>query len=201
MIVTKEWTLCLANCFALSNVATVKCVTIHCDGACEGNPGPGGWAAVLEYGGQRKEISGSEPATTNNRMELTAAIEGLRALRDRCEVQFFTDSEYVQAGITKGVPYWKRNHWRTAGKSPVKNKDLWIELDRLASGHTIVWKWLKGHAGHTENERCDLLARSAIVELRKKYSREQLATFLNEFKTNRENEESARLSAQPSLFT
>jgi ribonuclease HI len=174
---------------------------IHCDGACEGNPGPGCWAAVLEYGKQRKEISGAEPATTNNRMELTAAIEGLRALRDRCEVQFFTDSEYVQAGITKGVPYWKRNHWRTAGKSPVKNKDLWTELDRLASDHAIVWKWLKGHAGHTENERCDLLARAAIADLRKKFSREQLATSLNEFKAKRENEESARCSAQPLLFT
>ena len=162
----------------------MKCVTIHCDGACEGNPGPGGWAAVLEYGKQRKEINGAEPATTNNRMELTAAIEGLRALRERCDVQFFTDSEYVQSGITRGVPYWKRNHWRTAGKSAVKNKDLWIELDRLASGHVISWNWLKGHAGHTENERCDLLARGAIAELRKKYSREQLSAALNDFKAD-----------------
>ena len=179
----------------------MKCVTIHCDGACEGNPGPGGWAAVLEYGKQRKEISGAEPATTNNRMELTAAIEGLRALRERCDVQFFTDSEYVQSGITKGVPYWKRNHWRTAGKSAVKNKDLWIELDRLASGHVISWNWLKGHAGHTENERCDLLARGAIAELRKKYSREQLSAALNDFKATRANEEIARSAAQVSLFS
>ena len=179
----------------------MKCVTIHCDGACEGNPGPGGWAAVLEYGKQRKEINGAEPATTNNRMELTAAIEGLRALRERCDVQFFTDSEYVQSGITKGVPYWKRNHWRTAGKSAVKNKDLWIELDRLASGHVISWNWLKGHAGHTENERCDLLARGAIAELRKKYSREQLSAALNDFKATRANEEIARSAAQVSLFS
>ena len=191
----------MASCIALFNVSTVKCVTIHCDGACEGNPGPGGWAAVLEYGQQRKEISGAEPATTNNRMELTAAIEGLRALRERCEVQFFTDSEYVQAGITKGVPYWKRNHWRTAGESPVKNKDLWIELDRLASTQVIAWNWLKGHAGHTENERCDLLARTAIAELRKKYSREQLAAALDEFKAKRANEEAATQAAQASLFS
>jgi ribonuclease HI len=190
----------LASCFTLFNVSTVKRVTIHCDGACEGNPGPGGWAAVLEYGQQRKEISGAEPATTNNRMELTAAIGGLRALRERCEVQFFTDSEYVQAGITKGVPYWKRNNWRTAGKSPVKNKDLWIELDRLASTQAIVWNWLKGHAGHTENERCDLLARTAIAELRKKYSREQLSAALEEFKAKRASEEAAQ-TAQASLFS
>lgn len=191
----------MASCFTLFNVSTVKRVTIHCDGACEGNPGPGGWAAVLEYGQQRKEISGAEPATTNNRMELTAAIEGLRALRERCEVQFFTDSEYVQAGITKGVPYWKRNNWRTAGKSPVKNKDLWMELDRLASTQAISWNWLKGHAGHTENERCDLLARTAIAELRKKCSREQLAAALDEFKAKRANEEAATQIAQASLFS
>ena len=191
----------MASCFTLFNVSTVKRVTIHCDGACEGNPGPGGWAAVLEYGQQRKEISGAEPATTNNRMELTAAIEGLRALRERCEVQFFTDSEYVQAGITKGVPYWKRNNWRTAGKSPVKNKDLWMELDRLASTQAIAWNWLKGHAGHTENERCDLLARTAIAELRKKCSREQLAAALDEFKAKRANEEAATQIAQASLFS
>ncbi len=191
----------MASCFTLFNVVTVKRVTIHCDGACEGNPGPGGWAAVLEYGQQRKEISGAEPATTNNRMELTAAIEGLRALRERCEVQFFTDSEYVQAGITKGVPYWKRNHWRTAGKSPVKNKDLWMELDQLASSQVITWNWLKGHAGHTENERCDLLARTAIADLRKTYSREQLAAALDEFKAKRANEEAASHTAQASLFS
>ena len=191
----------MASCFTLFNVSTVKRVTIHCDGACEGNPGPGGWAAVLEYGQQRKEISGAEPATTNNRMELTAAIEALRALREHCEVQFFTDSEYVQAGITKGVPYWKRNNWRTAGKSPVKNKDLWMELDRLASTQAIAWNWLKGHAGHTENERCDLLARTAIAELRKKYSREQLAAALDEFKAKRANEEAATQIAQASLFS
>ncbi|MGZ8919630.1 MAG: ribonuclease HI [Limisphaerales bacterium] len=177
----------------------MKCVTIHSDGACEGNPGPGGWGAVLEYGAQRKEISGGVPATTNNRMELTGAIEALRALRERCEVQFFTDSEYVKAGITKGVSFWKRNGWRTSAKSPVKNKDLWIELDRLAAKHSVTWNWLKGHAGHTENERCDLLARAGITDLRKKHSREQLGALLTEFKTAQAKTESAR-AAQTSLF-
>lgn len=183
----------------LANVSPVKCVTIHSDGACEGNPGPGGWAAVLEYGVQRKEISGGAPATTNNRMELTGAIEALRALRERCEVQFFTDSKYVKAGITKGVSFWKRNGWRTSAKSPVKNKDLWVELDRLAAEHSVTWNWVKGHAGHAGNERCDLLARAAITALRKQHSRDQLATLLAEFKAAQAKTESAAV-AQTSLF-
>jgi ribonuclease HI len=177
----------------------VKLVTIHSDGACAGNPGPGGWAAVLEYGEQRKEISGGEPATTNNRMELTGAIEALRALRERCNVAFYTDSEYVKAGITKGVVFWKRQNWRTVAKTPVKNKELWIALDELAVQHTITCHWLKGHAGHTENERCDILARAAIAEMRKRHSPEQLATFLREFKAAQNAAETAAAS-QPALF-
>jgi ribonuclease HI len=174
----------------------VKIVRIHSDGACEGNPGPGGWAAVLEYGNQRKEISGAEAATTNNRMELTAAIEALRALREPCQVQFFTDSEYVRAGITKGVPVWKRLNWRTVSKSPVKNKELWLELDRLSAKHEITWTWLKGHAGHLENERCDLLARNAIAELRKRFSRAELSARLSEFKAA----QSRPAPIEPTLF-
>ena len=160
----------------------VKCVTIHTDGACEGNPGPGGWAAVLEYAGQRKEISGGATATTNNRMELMAAIAGLRALREHCEVLLYTDSVYVKSGISQWVAGWKRSGWKTADKAPVKNKDLWMELDALAAKHTVTWQWLKGHAGHTENERCDELARAAITGIRKLHTREQLNQFLLEFK-------------------
>ena len=160
----------------------MKVVTIHTDGACEGNPGPGGWAAVLEYAGQRREISGGAPATTNNRMELMAAIEGLRALRDRCEVILYTDSVYVRDGISKWVAGWKRKGWQTADKSPVKNKDLWMELDTLAAKHAVTWKWLKGHAGHVENEKCDGLARAAIVTLRGKFSKAELKESLRAFK-------------------
>jgi ribonuclease HI len=189
----------LANHRQPATVSRVKLVTIHSDGACAGNPGPGGWAAVLEYGQQRKELSGGEPATTNNRMELTGAIEALRALRERCNVAFYTDSEYVKAGITKGVAFWKRQNWRTVAKTPVKNKDLWIALDELASHHSITWHWLKGHAGHTENERCDVLARAAIVEIRKKHSAAQLAAFLAEFKSAQAAAETAA-NSQPALF-
>jgi len=178
----------------------MKVVTIHSDGACAGNPGPGGWAAVLEYGPQRKEISGGEPASTNNRMELTAAIVALRALRERCTVAFYTDSEYVKAGITKGVAYWKRQNWRTVAKTPVKNKDLWIALDQLSAQHVITWHWLKGHAGHTENERCDILARAAITVIRKMYSSENLAACLAEFRAAQAATETASAS-QPALFS
>lgn len=164
----------------------MKCVIIHTDGACEGNPGPGGWGAILEYGSQKKEISGAVPATTNNRMELTAAIEALRALRPKCEVQLFTDSEYLKNGIVNWIPGWKRSNWRTSGKTAVKNKDLWVELDALATQHKVSWKWLKGHAGHAGNERCDELARTAIAALRKTLSREQLAEHLAQFRTNLE---------------
>jgi ribonuclease HI len=177
----------------------VKCVTIHSDGACEGNPGPGGWAAVLQYGNQRREISGGAPATTNNRMELMAAIQGLRALRERCEVQFYTDSEYVRAGITKGVPFWKRSNWRTVSKTPVKNKELWIELDELAAKHQVTWHWLKGHAGHAENEKCDSLARVAITAVRKKFSRDQLATELHAFKAAQDCQNPEKIRGQAAV--
>lgn len=127
-------------------------------------------------------------------MELLGAIEALRALRERCEVQFFTDSEYVQAGITKGVPFWKRNNWRTTGKKPVKNKDLWCELDSLAAGHQVTWNWVRGHAGNKENERCDFLARSAIEHLKKKFTRAQLKEMLGVFKAA--NAEAAAFSLE-----
>jgi ribonuclease HI len=134
------------------------------------------------YGAQLKEISGGVPATTNNRMELEAAIQGLAALREPCSIEFFTDSEYLRQGILIGVPVWKRNGWKTRDKSPVKNKEQWQELDRLAKVHQISWKWLKGHAGHLQNERCDLLARMQIQKLLKQYTSEQLKTLLREFK-------------------
>jgi len=161
----------------------VKNVTIHSDGACEGNPGPGGWASILEYGPHFKEISGGEPATTNNRMELKAAIEGLRALKEPCSVEFFTDSEYVRNGITEWLKDWKARNWKTADKKRVKNDDLWKELDTVASTHQVAWHWLKGHAGHETNERCDLLARKEVAKLRQKFTAEQLATFLEELRS------------------
>ena len=174
-------------------------VTVYTDGACSGNPGPGGWAAVLEYGGQRREISGGEPATTNNRMELMGAIEGLRALKEKCAVEFFTDSEYLRVGITEWVPGWKRRGWKTAGKTPVKNKELWVELDELAAKHSVTWKWLKGHAGHLENERCDLLARTAIADIQKTFTKEQLKGKLAEFKSAQEK--AAEENTQAVLFS
>ncbi|MGH6961290.1 MAG: ribonuclease HI, partial [Dongiaceae bacterium] len=133
-------------------------MTIHSDGGCEGNPGPGGWAAVLEFGHARKEISGGEPATTNNRMELRAAIEALARLKEPCAVDFYTDSEYLREGITSWVAGWKVRRWRTAERKPVKNADLWRELIAEAARHEVRWHWVKGHAGHVENERADRLA-------------------------------------------
>jgi ribonuclease HI len=137
-------------------------VTIYTDGACRGNPGPGGWAAVLIYGDHRREISGYEAATTNNRMELLAAIEALSSLKRRCDVDLHTDSQYLQNGMRSWLANWKRNNWRTADKKPVKNEDLWRQLDALAANHSIHWHWVKGHDGHPENERCDELANQAI---------------------------------------
>ena len=163
----------------------MKTVTIHSDGACEGNPGPGGWAAILEYGDRAKEISGGEPATTNNRMELQAAIAALSCLKERCAVEFYTDSEYLREGITSWVAGWKTRGWRTADKKPVRNDDLWRRLDELAAGHQITWHWLKGHAGHPLNERCDQLARSEIVKLRRQFTPAQLAALLAEFEKQR----------------
>lgn len=145
---------------------TAKAVLVYSDGACSGNPGPGGWAAILKYGEHVREISGGQGHTTNNQMELTAAVEALRALKDRCQVQFFTDSEYVRQGITDWIKRWKSNGWRTASKKPVQNRSLWEALDAEASRHDIEWRWLRGHSGHPENERCDELARAEIDRLR-----------------------------------
>jgi ribonuclease HI len=137
---------------------TVKLVT---DGSCIGNPGPGGWACILRYGDKKREIFGSEPETTNNRMELAAAVEGLRTLKEPCEVEIVTDSNYVKHGITEWIYKWKMNGWRTAGKKPVVNQDLWHELDEEVSRHKVKWEWTKGHASHADNNRCDELAQNA----------------------------------------
>lgn len=138
-------------------------ILIYSDGACSGNPGPGGWGAVLISGKHRKEISGGEVLTTNNRMELLAAISALEALKKRSEVALYTDSAYVKNGITGWVHGWKKNGWRTADKKPVKNVELWQALDALRNKHDVEWHWLKGHAGHPENERADELARQAMA--------------------------------------
>ena len=140
-------------------------VTIYTDGACSGNPGPGGWGAILIFGEHRKEMCGGARATTNNQMELTAAIAGLDALKFPTIVDLHTDSTYVRDGITKWIHGWKRNGWKTAAKKPVKNADLWKKLDAAQKRHEISWHWVKGHAGHPENERADELARQGIAEL------------------------------------
>jgi ribonuclease HI len=137
-------------------------VEIFTDGACRGNPGPGGWAALLRFGEQEKIVSGAEPETTNNRMELRAAIEGLAALRRRSRVALTTDSQYLRQGITQWLAGWKQNGWRTAARAPVKNRDLWEQLDLLAAQHEVEWHWVRGHSGHPENERADLEANRAI---------------------------------------
>ena len=139
-------------------------VTIYTDGACRGNPGPGGWGAVLLYGGHRREISGASAQTTNNRMELTAAIQALEALSRPSAVDLYTDSTYLKDGITRWLPNWKARGWRTASKAPVKNRDLWEALDALAGRHDVTWHWVRGHAGNAENERADTLARAALKE-------------------------------------
>ena len=137
-------------------------VQIFTDGACQGNPGPGGWAAILVSGPHRREITGYDPATTNNRMELQAAIQGLRNLKQACAVELYTDSQYLKNGMEQWMAKWKRNGWRTAARQPVKNADLWEQLDAVASQHAISWHWVRGHDGHVENERCDYLANEAI---------------------------------------
>jgi ribonuclease HI len=137
-------------------------VTIYTDGACSGNPGPGGWGVLLRFGKHEKELSGGESETTNNRMEMTAAIEALKALKRPCQIEFYTDSEYLRKGITEWMRGWKRRGWKTAAKKPVKNQDLWRELDIAIQEHQINWHWVRGHAGHRENERVDQLARAAI---------------------------------------
>ena len=141
-------------------------VEIFTDGACKGNPGPGGWGAILRYGTTEKEIYGASRNTTNNIMELTAVIESLKNLNKPCELIITTDSKYVKNGITEWIHNWKKNGWRTAAKKEVKNKELWIELDSLIQIHSITWDWVKGHSGHPENERADLLANVAIEELK-----------------------------------
>ena len=141
-------------------------VEIFTDGACKGNPGPGGWGAILRYGTTEKEIYGASKNTTNNIMELTAVIESLKNLKKPCELIITTDSKYVKNGITEWIHNWKKNGWRTAAKKEVKNKELWIELDSLIQIHSISWDWVKGHSGHPENERADLLANVAIEELK-----------------------------------
>ena len=137
-------------------------VDIFSDGACKGNPGPGGWGAVLRVGDQEKEIFGGEPQTTNNRMEMTAVIEALSQLKRASKVRVYTDSQYVQKGISEWLPSWKARRWRTAANQPVKNVDLWQRLDVLAAQHDVEWLWVKGHAGHPENERADALANRGI---------------------------------------
>lgn len=140
-------------------------VTIWTDGACRGNPGPGGWAAILIKGEHKRELTGAEPDTTNNRMELTAAIRALEALKRSCKVRLYTDSEYLKRGITEWLEDWKRRGWRTADKKPVKNLDLWQQIEALAAKHDIEWHWVKAHSGVPENERVDELANRAINEL------------------------------------
>ena len=137
-------------------------VELYTDGACRGNPGPGGWAALLIAGGERKELSGAEADTTNNRMELMAAISGLAALKRRCAVKLYTDSKYVLQGLTEWLPQWKARGWRTAAREPVKNQDLWEKLDAAAAAQDIEWHWVKGHSGHEGNEYVDALANQAI---------------------------------------
>lgn len=159
----------------------MQTVTIHSDGACHGNPGPGGWAAVLVCGPHRREISGGVPATTNNRMELQAAIEAFSALKQPCIVLFHTDSNYLRDGITKWLHGWKRNGWKTRTKEPVKNEDLWRQLDAAAAVHDVKWHWVKGHAGDEGNERCDGLATSAILAIKKQFTRDQLKASLHAF--------------------
>ncbi|KZE25357.1 RNase HI [Crenobacter luteus] len=138
-------------------------VELFTDGACKGNPGPGGWGAILRYKGQEKEMSGGEDNTTNNRMEMTAVIEGLAVLKRPCRVVVYTDSQYVQKGISEWIHGWKKRGWKTAAKEPVKNADLWQKLDEIAARHQIDWRWVRGHAGHPENERADELANRGVA--------------------------------------
>jgi ribonuclease HI len=143
----------------------MKTVEVFTDGGCRGNPGPGGWGAVLRFGGHERELHGSEANTTNNRMELLAAISALEAMTEPCSVVLTTDSTYVKDGITRWIRNWKANGWKTAAKKPVKNKDLWERLDAECLRHQVDWRWVKGHAGHPENERADGLANLAMDEL------------------------------------
>jgi ribonuclease HI len=147
---------------------TENVVIVHTDGACSGNPGPGGWGVILEYNGTRKELSGGEADTTNNRMELMGAITALEALKRPCTVEMHVDSNYVKDGITKWIHGWKKNGWKTADKKPVKNAELWQRLDQALGRHKISWHWVKGHAGHDENERADELAREGMAPFKRR---------------------------------
>ncbi|WP_369939929.1 ribonuclease HI [Xanthomonas medicagonis] len=144
----------------------MKTVEIHTDGACLGNPGPGGWAALLRYKGLEREVAGAEAHTTNNRMELMAAIMALETLNEPCQIVLHTDSQYVRQGITEWMPGWVRRQWKTAGGDPVKNRDLWERLHAAAQRHTIDWRWVKGHNGDPDNERVDVLARNQALRVR-----------------------------------
>jgi len=150
----------------VSDAAHAGRVRIYTDGACKGNPGPGGWGALLHFDGREKTLCGGEADTTNNRMELTAVIRALEALKRPCAIDLYTDSQYVQKGISEWIQAWKRRGWKTADRKPVKNVDLWLELDRLVAAHAIRWHWVKGHAGHPENERADALANRGMESLK-----------------------------------
>ena len=145
----------------------MRSVKAYTDGACSGNPGPGGWGVVLQFGDHERELKGGESDTTNNRMELTAAIEALKALKEPCHIALTTDSTYVKDGITKWLSNWKRNGWKTAAKKPVKNQDLWQQLEDCVAQHTVEWLWVKGHSGQPENERADTLANEGMSALKR----------------------------------
>ena len=163
----------------------MKKVTIHTDGGCEGNPGPGGWAAVLRHGEHAREVAGGEPATTNNRMELLAAIGAFETLTEPCEVELFTDSQYLRNGITSWIARWKANGWKTSAREPVKNEDLWRRLDQARAAHRVNWRWVKGHAGHADNERCDQLAAAEMAKIRAKFSHAELTQQRRQFVAGR----------------
>jgi len=155
--------------FLSKGIFMTERVEIYTDGACSGNPGPGGWGVILRFNDVEKELSGFDPTTTNNRMELKAAIEGIKALKRSVKVDLYSDSQYLRDGITKWVSKWKQNNWRLSNKKPVKNQDLWEELEAQIQTHTVNWHWVKGHAGHPENERADALAREAIKDALKSH--------------------------------